>query len=236
MNQLLQLSEATAARRRVVFRLVDATDGFTPETAVDLTAAADVQVSKNGGAFANRLGAAPTEIGAGQYYYELTAAECDTEGMLTLKVTDATSRPAIVVCQVVPWDPYSTDFATAAALTVVAADVDSIEIATPALRSVGPVLLTAAAIAANGASAGIGAVQAYRTVFTVTGTFGGGTATIQSCADLSVAVPVWTNSGVAGITAAGSMAFSGPAAGLRVNVTGATSPSLTVNAIQQVPA
>lgn len=233
MNQLLQISEATATRRRVPFRLVDATDGFTPETAVDLTAAADVQISKNGGAFSNRLGSAPTEVAAGQYYYELTAAECDTEGMLIVKVTDATSRPAIVLCQVVPWDPYAADWGTAAALVNIQADTDDLQLATPQLRTVGP--LSLGSLAANGASTGISALQAYSTVVTVTGTFGSGSAQVQVTEDLSVASPVWSSSGSA-LTANGSVTVTGPHAGVRVNLTGATSPALVITALQRVPA
>lgn len=232
MFQLLQVSETTAARRRIYFRLVDATDGFTPETGVDLTAAADTQISKNGGAFANRLGSAPTEVGAGMYYYEATGGELDTEGMLCLKVIDATSRAAIVMCQVVPWDPYSADFATAGALAVVAQNVDDIESASPALRSVGPISM--GTLSADGNSSAISALQAFSTVVTVNGTFGSGSAQVQTTEDATAAVPVWSNSGSA-LTANGSVTVTGPHAGIRVALSGATSPALSITAIQRVP-
>lgn len=230
--QLIQISEATAARRRVMFRLVDATDGFTPELTVDLTTAADVQISKNGGAFASRLGSAPTEIGAGQYYYELTAAECDTEGVLTVKVVDVTSRPYIALCQVVPWDPYAGDWGTAAALVNIQADTDDLQLATPPLNTVGP--LSLGSLAANGSSAAISALQAYSTAVTVTGTFGGGSAQVQTCEDVTATVPVWSSSGSA-LTANGSVTVADPHAGIRVTLTGATSPALVITALMREP-
>jgi hypothetical protein len=69
-------SETTAARRRVWFYLVDATDGITPETA---EGGGQPQISKNGGAWAN-TSATLTAVGNGTYYVELTAGELDTLG------------------------------------------------------------------------------------------------------------------------------------------------------------
>jgi hypothetical protein len=105
---ILQQSEATAARRRIPVYLVDATDGFTEETG--LAGSATVTVSKNGGAFGGSAGSF-TEIGNGYYYYEATAGELDTLGMLGIRVTDAASRNFAGLAQVVAYDPYA-DFTT----------------------------------------------------------------------------------------------------------------------------
>lgn len=96
--QQLTLSQATAAQRRVPLYLVDATDGVTPETGVVL-GAADIQVSKNGGAEANSAGVV-TEVGAGLYYYEFTAAELDTLGFITARVVKAGVRTFVAAVQV----------------------------------------------------------------------------------------------------------------------------------------
>jgi hypothetical protein len=229
--QLLQQSEATAERRRIFVYLVDATDNETPETAIAI-AAGELQLSKNGAAFADGAGTF-THVGAGIYRYEATAGELDTVGVLIMKIVDAAANISITYAQVVPWDPYSSDFATAGALANVQTDIDSIQTATPALRTVGPVSM--GALAANGASQAISALQAYETIVTVNGTFGSGSAQVQVCENPTAVSPVWTNSGSA-LTANGSVTVSGPHAGVRVSLSGATSPALTVTALQRVPA
>jgi hypothetical protein len=70
---------------RVYFSLVDKTTGAYT-SGIDLSAAGVVQVSKNGDAYANGLGAAPTDIGGGDYYYELDASEVDTPPTVIVKV------------------------------------------------------------------------------------------------------------------------------------------------------
>ena len=69
--QLLLLSEATAARRRIPIHLVDATDGITKKTG---ETGGQPQLSKNGAAFGNTT-ATLVELTDGLYYVELTAAE-----------------------------------------------------------------------------------------------------------------------------------------------------------------
>lgn len=64
-------NEATAARRRAYFFLVDATDGITPETG---EAGGQPQVSVDGGAWTNTGIGTLTAIGNGQYYADLTQA------------------------------------------------------------------------------------------------------------------------------------------------------------------
>jgi hypothetical protein len=236
---LLQLSEATAARRRIFFLLVDATDGFTPETGTDLTAAGDVQISKNGAAYANAAGAAPTSLGDGLYYYEATAAELDTVGTLVLKVEDAAARTALVVSQVVAFDPYAADWALATAVAAVQTDVDAIQTATPALEVSGPHAMGARTT--NGAFTALSMLHAYDADITVTGTWDGATATVQVCSDVTAAVPVWSTYDDGGgpnpLTANGTVVVTGPRPGVRVNLSAAgAGTTLTATCTMRSPA
>ena len=101
---LLQQSESTEAQRRIPIYLVDATNGYTPETG--LSSGFTVEVSENGAAQAGGSGSI-TEIGEGQYYYTATAAELSTLGFLAISVRHASCRDFFAVAQVVPWDPYA---------------------------------------------------------------------------------------------------------------------------------
>lgn len=100
-GQLLQ-SESTAARRRVYFHLVDATDGMTPETG---EASGQPQISTNGGSFAN-TSATLTSIGNGRYYVELTTGELGTLGNLQLRYKSAATAEAVASVQVVLNSPF----------------------------------------------------------------------------------------------------------------------------------
>src|SRR5688572_14337103 len=115
---LLKLSEGTAARRRIPFRMVDA-DGAAV-TGISF-AAADIKVSKNGAAEGNS-GGSDTEIAGGLYYYEATAGELDTLGFVTLRATGAGAGVAVAVAQVVSFDPYDAVRAGLTALPNAAAD------------------------------------------------------------------------------------------------------------------
>lgn len=99
---LFQISEGTAAQRRVALALVDATDGITPETG---ESGGQPQVSKQGGSWANTT-ATLSAIGNGAYYVELTATELDTVGLVLVRYKSANTAEAQVEHQVVPWDPY----------------------------------------------------------------------------------------------------------------------------------
>jgi hypothetical protein len=112
-GQLLQ-SEATAARRRVYFHLVDATDGMTPETG---EAAGQPQLSKNGGAWAN-TSATLSAIGNGRYYVELTAGELDTLGAAQLRYKSANTAEAVASVQVVAFDVFAAASAAPSAATI----------------------------------------------------------------------------------------------------------------------
>lgn len=74
---LVKANEATAARRRVYFQLVDETDFATPETG---EAAGQPQVSTNGGAWTNTGIGTLTAIGNGRYYADVTQAAVATAG------------------------------------------------------------------------------------------------------------------------------------------------------------
>jgi len=80
MARQVQVNEAGAARLRVYFHCVDATDGITAELG---EAGGQPEVSTNGAAF---VGAAAVgvlvAIGTGRYYAELTAASVNTAGNL----------------------------------------------------------------------------------------------------------------------------------------------------------
>lgn len=99
---LIELSEATTARRRVPVVLYDAdglaVTGFT-------AGAGDIQMSKNGAAFTN-AGGTLTELSDGCYYYEAAQADLDTVGFLVLKFEDALLRTTFLWVQVVAFDPY----------------------------------------------------------------------------------------------------------------------------------
>jgi hypothetical protein len=116
---LFKIAESTAARRRVPFYLVDATDGLTPETG---EVGGQPQLSKNGGAWANTAGVL-VAVGNGQYYVELTAGELDTLGRATCRYKSAnTAESPSPVLDVVAFDPFD---ATALGLTRVDAAVTS---------------------------------------------------------------------------------------------------------------
>lgn len=103
--QLLQVSEGTAAQRRIFFQAVDATDGITAETG--LTGAG--RISKNGAATAassaNIVEVDSTNM-PGRYYIELTAAELDTVGVIEFRYKSAACAEVVARGQVVPFDPY----------------------------------------------------------------------------------------------------------------------------------
>jgi len=107
MAVLIELSEATAARRRIVFFAMDddSADAYAPKTGLSFSTS-EVKLSKNGAAEANSSGTV-TEIGGGAYYYEAAQAELDTVGFLTVRPakTDVYTMPVAV--QVVSFDPYN---------------------------------------------------------------------------------------------------------------------------------
>jgi hypothetical protein len=79
MAREMKKSEATAAKRRVYFHCVDATDGITAETG---EAGGQPQISTNGAAWTNTGIGVLVAIGNGRYYAELTAGALGTAGDL----------------------------------------------------------------------------------------------------------------------------------------------------------
>lgn len=106
MFEVIYTSEPTAARRRVYFHLVDATDGITAETGVTGTG----YLSKNGAAPAATSGSL-VEIDAtnmpGRYYIELTAGEVDTIGTVVLRFKSAATAEMVAQATIVSYDPYA---------------------------------------------------------------------------------------------------------------------------------
>jgi hypothetical protein len=103
---MINVNESTAALRRIPFYLVDSTTGLTGQTGVSLTGS-DLQLSKNGAAFASFAGSV-TEVGNGFYYYQCTAGEVDTPGFLALKVVESGVRTLMIVETINAEDFYDT--------------------------------------------------------------------------------------------------------------------------------
>jgi len=87
---------------------VDKDDGFAAMTGLTI-AQADIQISKNGAAFAQTSDAAPTTThdADGWYPIPLTTTDTATLGMLVVQITTATALPVWLECCVVPanvWD------------------------------------------------------------------------------------------------------------------------------------
>ena len=76
---IVHANEATAAKRRVYFQLVDSTDGITAETG---EAAGQPQVSSDGAAWTNTGIGTLTHIGNGRYYADLTQTLVATAGTI----------------------------------------------------------------------------------------------------------------------------------------------------------
>ena len=105
MAQLLKQSTAFTFR---IGPFVDSTDGVTAETALTI-AQADMQISKNGGAFA-QTSAAPTTThdSDGWYQCPLTATDTNTLGHLTIQITMAGALPVWKDFMVVPANVYES--------------------------------------------------------------------------------------------------------------------------------
>ena len=93
---------------------VDDADGVTPESGLSI-AQADIQISKNGGAFAQTSASSPTTTydADGFYPIPLTSTDTGTLGFLVVQVTMSGALPVWAQAMVVPanvWDSlFSTD-------------------------------------------------------------------------------------------------------------------------------
>ena len=97
----------SAAVDLVVGPFVDDTDGKTVETGLTVTQA-DCQLSKNGGAVAQKNSAtAATHLGGGHYKVPLNATDTGTLGVLRLYINEGGALPVWMDCMVMPanvWD------------------------------------------------------------------------------------------------------------------------------------
>ncbi|HSR79092.1 MAG TPA: hypothetical protein VLN57_21140 [Xanthobacteraceae bacterium] len=214
-------SEATAAQRTWAFHLVksaDSTDatGLTPV----------MTISKAGAAFAAVNGStAITELTNGWYQVVHAAADLDTIGSLSFRVAVATADTLNCSCQV---DALDRNIATVNPSTG-GIDAGSFTAAALAAISVPLVTVSPATVLVTTATAdpAISMVKAVDCTVNVTGTFGSGSAQVQTTEDPTVVTPTWTNSGSA-LTSNGSVVVTGPHNAVRVHWTGATSPSIAI--------
>lgn len=103
-------NETTAIRRRIPVLLVDATDGYTPETGIT---GATITVSKNGSIVsAGVAGRSLTEVGNGIYWYGLgdgtgspaTANEINDLGWVSINVSATGCRNYNAIVQIMAYD------------------------------------------------------------------------------------------------------------------------------------
>lgn len=86
-------NEATAARRRLYFHLVDITDGFVPETG---EAAGQPQISLDGAAWTNTGIGTLTHVNNGTYYADVTQATLNiNHGVVMGRYKSAATREAL---------------------------------------------------------------------------------------------------------------------------------------------
>lgn len=101
------LKQSTAFTFRVG-PFVDATDGVTAETALTI-AQADIQISKNGGAFAQTSASPTTTHDAdGWYQCPLTSTDTNTLGPLTVQIVMSGALPVWEHFMVVPANAYES--------------------------------------------------------------------------------------------------------------------------------
>lgn len=101
------LKQSTAFTFRIG-PFVDSTDGVTAETGLSI-AQADIQLSKNGGAFAQTSASPTTTHDAdGWYQCPLTATDTNTLGPLTVQIVMAGALPVWEHFMVVPANVYES--------------------------------------------------------------------------------------------------------------------------------
>lgn len=113
--QQVKLNESTAAKRRLLFYLVSASDGITPYTGA---AGAQPKISTNGGAFTTTNVGVLVSIGSGHYYADVNAAALTAVCIITGHFdadASALQAPSLNSLQVVASDPYTfkSDFTLA---------------------------------------------------------------------------------------------------------------------------
>lgn len=214
-------SEATAAQRTLEVHLVATADqsnitGIVPA----------VTLSKAGGAFAAMTGAI-TELTNGWYKIVLAAADCDTIGVLAIRVTGTGADDANGGLEIEALDVNVTSVAVG---SVAAGAINAAALASDAIAALSApleVVTKTVVLAANGSPA-ISMKGAQDAFVDLSGTYGGGSAQVQTCEDPTVASPVWTNSGSAQTSGTQRVTVTGPHTAVRLAFTGATSPALQV--------
>ncbi len=214
-------SQANAALATWTFRAVNSADS-TNATAKTFT----MTLSKNGAAFAApNGGTAITEIANGWYKVVHNAADLDTLGTLSVHLTASGVDIIATEHQVRAFDQ------NAASVNVATGGIDAGDLTAAALAAISVPLntvnKTVGPITAASGDFPISMFRAVDCTVQVTGTFGGGSAQVQTTEDPTVTSPVWTNSGSA-LTSNGSVVVTGPHNAVRVHWTGATSPSVTI--------
>lgn len=96
----VKLDESISTRRRIPVLLVDATDGYTPETGLSTFT---VAVSQNGTILGSQSQSL-TEVGNGIYYYTLGTGAVNTLGWVTVNVSATGCRNYNAIVQVMAYD------------------------------------------------------------------------------------------------------------------------------------
>jgi hypothetical protein len=116
---MIWLKQSTAATL-VLGPFVDSTDGFTAETALTISQA-DVRLSKNGAAFAQKNDAtAATHMENGYYSVPLNTTDTNTLGVLDVAVNEAGALPVFLKLMVVSAQVYESLIASTEFLEVCA--------------------------------------------------------------------------------------------------------------------
>lgn len=97
----ININEPSPTRRRLPIYLEDGAGLPVPGLAIG---GADSQISENGTAFVNGVGAV-TEIGSGAYYYELALAEVNVGGFGLLKIDKAPALPYVYTYDILAPNP-----------------------------------------------------------------------------------------------------------------------------------
>ena len=96
----VKLDESNSTRRRIPVLLVDATDGYTPETGLSTFT---VVVSQNGTVLSSQSQSL-TEVGNGIYYYTLSTGAVNTLGWVTVNVSATGCRNYNAIVQIMAYD------------------------------------------------------------------------------------------------------------------------------------
>ena len=104
---MTSLLPKSASSTLMIGPFVDATDGFTAETALTINQA-DVRLSKNGATFAQKNHTAAASHNENGYYtVNINSTDTDTSGILTVAVSVSGARPVRHEYLVVPPNYYN---------------------------------------------------------------------------------------------------------------------------------